>query len=76
LRWGSPQRAQVGEQVVGIAAGQVESDMKMDRAVLASSDGLKPLAQLLIACGRLDKLEVGGSGLQVGPQEAGMMPIA
>ena len=40
---------------------------------MARRDGLETLAQLLVADGGFDKLEVGSSGLQIGPQEAGMM---
>jgi hypothetical protein len=70
------QGVEEGEQVIGIAAGQIEPAMKMDSTAVRSRDGLEPFAQLLIARGRLDKLEVGRSGLQIGPQEAGMMSKA
>jgi hypothetical protein len=61
------QGAEEGEQVVGVTAGQIEPDMKMDATAVGSGDGLEPFAKLLIACGRLDQLEVGGGGLQVSP---------
>jgi len=76
VRRPSRQLVQEGEQVVGITAGQVEADMEMDRAAELVGDGLEPFAKLLIAGGRLDELEVGRRGLQIGTEERGVMAVA
>ena len=65
---------QEGEQVVGIAAGDVEAEVEVDRAMLVA-EGSQATLELLVALGRLDELEFRGGGLQIGIQEDGVMPI-
>ena len=65
----------LAEQVLpgGKAAGQVEPATKVNATAMASGDGFEAFAQLLVADGGLNELEVGRGGLQIGAQEAGMM---
>ena len=59
---GLGQPVQEGEQVVGIAAGNVEAEVEVDRAVLLD-DGSQALSKLLVALSRLDELEIRGGRL-------------
>lgn len=70
------QGVQEGEQVVGIAAGDVDAHVEVDVAGVLGGDGVQTLAELLIAEGGLDDQEVGGSGLQIGAKKGGVMAIA
>jgi hypothetical protein len=66
---------QEGEQVVSIAAGDVDAHMEVDAAGVLGGDGLQSLTQLLIAEGGLGDHEVGGGGAQIGVEKGGVMAV-
>ena len=68
------ERAEPGEQVVGVQASGIEANVEVDLAV--SGDQIhQPLAESGIAGGRLDHFEVGGGGVQVGGQEGDVVTV-
>jgi len=50
--------------------------MEMDVAAELVGDGFEAFAELLIAGGGLDELEVGRGGLEIGTEEGGVMAVA
>src|SRR5262245_28393135 len=72
---GDLERVEPGEQVVGVQAGGVESDVEVD-AAMPGDEVEQPLAELRILGGRLDDFEVRGGGLEVGVEEGGVVAVA
>ena len=70
------QSVQEGEQVVGIAAGDVDAHMEVNVTSVFGGDSAQALTELLVAEGRFGDREVGGGGLQIAVKKGGVMAIA
>jgi hypothetical protein len=63
------------EEVVGVLPGGVEPDDEVDGAE-ALGDEFETSAEFAIAVAGLGEEEFGGGGLQIGPEEGGVVAIA